>query len=163
MEKASNKRYIHIFFEFGIFAKGFNAAIEIIAGFFLLFISQNRLIKWAVSLTYEELSEDPRDFVANYLLKSAENLSIGGKEFGAFYLLSHGIVKIFLVISLLQKKSWAYPAAMVIFALFIVYQLYRFTYNHSPIMIALSAFDLLVIVATWFEYKNIQRSGAGLS
>jgi uncharacterized membrane protein len=75
---------------------------------------------------YEELIEDPNDFVAIHLLSIAQNFTVGTQHFYAFYLLSHGVVKVFLVIGLLRNKLWAYPVSLVVLGLFIVYQLYRF-------------------------------------
>jgi uncharacterized membrane protein len=42
------------------------------------------------------------------------------------------------VIALLKSKRWAYPAAMIVFGAFILYQVYRFTLTRSPGLIALS-------------------------
>ena len=46
--------------------------------------------------------------------------------FAAIYLLSHGVIKVVLVASLFRELLWAYPAAIVVFTLFIVYQLYPY-------------------------------------
>jgi uncharacterized membrane protein len=40
----------------------------------------------------------------------AQGFSVGTQNFDVFYLLSHGIVKLFLVAALLKNKLWAYPA-----------------------------------------------------
>lgn len=73
------------------------------------------------------------------------------------YLLSHGAVKVVLVIALLMNKLWAYPLMITVLAIFIVYQVYRFSYSHSVSMILLTVFDLVVISLTWIEYQQ-QRS-----
>lgn len=73
------------------------------------------------------------------------------------YLLSHGAVKVVLVIALLMNKLWAYPLMITVLATFIVYQVYRFSYSHSVSMILLTVFDVVVISLTWIEYQQ-QRS-----
>jgi uncharacterized membrane protein len=76
--------------------------------------------------------------------------------FGAIYLLAHGAVKIFLVVALLQKRMWAYPTALVVFGAFAVYELYRYTHTHSPVLLVLMAFELFVIWLIWREYGIVK-------
>jgi len=68
------------------------------------------------------------------------------------FLLSHGIVKVLIVAALLKNKLWAYPAGIVIFAGFGVYQMYRYFHTYSPGLLVLSILDLAVILLTWHEY-----------
>jgi len=84
-------------------------------------------------------------------------LSIGSKNFYAFYLLSHGLIKMFLVIGLLRNKLWSYPASLVVMGLFIIYQLYRFSYTGSFGLIAITALDVVVMVLIWHEYRLMLR------
>jgi uncharacterized membrane protein len=65
-------------------------------------------------------------------------------------------VKVVLVAALLRNKLWAYPVSLVVLGLFIFYQLYRFSYTHSPALIALSVFDVLVIALIWHEYRIVR-------
>jgi uncharacterized membrane protein len=41
--------------------------------------------------------------------------------------------------------------------LFIVYQLYRFSYTHGIGLIALTAFDIFVMCLIWHEYGLVRR------
>jgi uncharacterized membrane protein len=143
--------------------KGLNAALEIVGGVAVLAVSPAFILHIVALLTQDELTEDPRDFVANYLLSAANHMSLGGQLFAAIYLLSHGVIKLGLVWALLKYKLWAYPLSIAVFGAFIVYQLYRFTFTHRPGLIALSAFDLLVISLICFEYRSLKRrSGAAI-
>jgi uncharacterized membrane protein len=103
------------------------------------------------------LIEDPNDFVATHLLSLAQNLTVGTQRFYAFYLLSHGVIKLLLVAGLLGKKLWAYPASLVVLGLFIVYQLYRFSYTHGVGLIVLTVFDVIVMGLIWHEYQMVRR------
>lgn len=161
LDKETKEKDIFYLFESGVILKGIHAIIEIILGFLVLFISQNFIIQTAIKITNEELSEDSKDFIANYLVHASQNFSISSKHFIAFYLLSHGIIKGILVFNLLKKKLWAYPTSIFIFSLFMVYQIIRYTYTHSIWLIVFSIFDLVVIWLIWHEYK-IQKMKANL-
>jgi len=153
-----NERRIHQLFEVGIVLKGAHAAIECLGGLLLAFIHSATIVRLVNALTQEELVEDPHDFVATHLLEFAKTFSAGTQHFYAFYLLSHGIVKLFLVAGLLQNRLWAYPASLVVLGLFIVYQLYRFSYTGGVGLIVLSAFDLVVVGLIWHEYRVVQSA-----
>lgn len=157
MIKARCQNLAHKIFELGIFFKGLNGVLEIIGGILLVLIKPSAINRLAVFLTQNELSTDPKDLLANFLLRSAHSLSIGGQIFGALFLLSHGAIKLFLIIALFKKKLWAYPLAMAVFFLFIVYQLYRYALSHSFSMILLSVLDAIVIVLTYVEYQRLGK------
>lgn len=53
-------------------------------------------------LTQDELVEDRHDVVATSLMHWAQGFSVQSEHFYAFYLLSHGIVKLFLVAGLIR-------------------------------------------------------------
>jgi uncharacterized membrane protein len=89
----------------------------------------------------------------------AQHFSVASKSFYAFYLLSHGVIKLLLVIGLLRNQLWSYPASLIALAAFIIYQLYRFSYTHSVGLIALTLFDFLVIALIWHEWRIQGRPG----
>ena len=157
IKKLLEEKNIHLVFEVSLILKGAFALLEIIAGSIAYFISQQFLLSIVSSITADTLAEDPKDFIANYLLHSAQALSIGAQHFAAFYLLSHGVIKLFIIIGLLRKKLWYYPTAMVIFTLFIIYQLYRFSFTHSMWLLLITLLDILVIWLTWHEYKYLRN------
>ena len=152
-----DEKRIHKIFEISILLKGAHALIECAGGLALYAISTETIKSWVNMLTQDELIEDPKDFIAGHLLNLVQNFSVSSKAFYAFYLLSHGAIKLLLVIGLLRGKLWSYPASLVALVLFIVYQLYRFSYTHSPGLILLTGFDLIVIALIWHEY-GVARS-----
>jgi uncharacterized membrane protein len=105
-----------------------------------------------------ELTEDPHDVVARHLLGAAHPLSGATRSFYAFYLLSHGLIKIVLVAGLLREKLVAYPLSLAALGAFIVYQLYRYSYTHAFGLILLTIFDLFVIVLVWHEWRLLRRN-----
>jgi len=158
-EEAKNKQknYAHEIFLVSIFLKGVDGVLEVTGGLLLFLVSSSQINQLVVLLTQHELSEDAKDVVANYLINTAASLSLGAQLFGAFYLLSHGLVKVVLVGSLWRQKFWAYPTAIIFLFIFIFYQLYRFSYDHSSWLIWLTVFDILIIFLTQNEYKNLKN------
>jgi len=154
-----NEKYVHRLFDISLIFKGLLAVIETIGGFLILFISQQFIINFILSITQGELSEDSKDFISNFLITSAQHLSISSQYFIAFYLLSHGIIKGFLVLNLFKEKLWAYPLAMSIFSLFGIYQIYEFFRTGSLWLLALTVLDIIVIALTLHEYRYMKRTG----
>lgn len=143
-------------FRTSVFLKGLDALLEIVGGIALWIISPSFIARLTALLTQDEIAEDPRDLVANYLRHSAANLSVSSKHFMAIYLLSHGVVKMFAVVALLKNKLWGYPLSIVVFGGFIVYQIYRFTLTGGIGLIALTVFDVVVIWLIWLEYRAVK-------
>lgn len=151
------ERRIHQVFVIGVLLKGAHAAVECVGGLALA-LTNNRAIQDMVArATQSELIEDRRDFVANHLLAWANGFSIETQHFYAWYLLSHGVVKIALVTGLLLRKLWAYPTTIVVLGLFIVYQLYRYTETRGAGLLLLTALDVIVVGLTWHEYRLMRR------
>jgi uncharacterized membrane protein len=152
-----NERRIHQVFEISILLKGAHALIECIGGLALAAVSTTTIVGLVNLLTQDELIEDPNDFVGTHLSSMASNFSVSTQHFYALYLLSHGAIKVFLVIGLLRNKLWAYPASLVALGLFIVYQLYRYSYTHGLGLIVLTVFDVIVMWLIWHEYQLVRR------
>lgn len=143
-------------FIISLIIKGLDAFLEVIGGTALFFAGP--LLALAAALVNGELIEDPRDLVATTVQHYLPYLWAQSPLFGAIYLLSHGIIKIVLVVALLYKKLWAYPLALIVLALFIVYQMYRYVSGHSLFLVALSAFDAFLILLIANEYRQVKRS-----
>ncbi len=151
------EKKIREIFKISVFVKGFHAMLELIGGLLLLFVKTSTITRLVISFTQEELTEDPNDLVANYLFQYAQNLSISSQRFAAFYLLSHGVIKLLLFAGLLRDRLWAYPSSILVLGIFILYQVYRFTFTHSLGLVALSVFDLVVVWLVWHEYNIIKQ------
>jgi uncharacterized membrane protein len=147
---------IHLLFNIGVISKGVDGVLEVLGGVLLCFVTPAQIQSIMRMLTQHELSEDPHDLLAGYLLDVAQHFSTSVQIFAAAYLLWHGIVKVGLVVALLQKRLWAYPGAIGAFVLFLIYQLYRYAHTHSAWLLVLSALDIFVIVITWLEYKRLR-------
>jgi len=152
------ERDIHRAFEISVLLKGAHAVVECLGGLVLALVSADWVTGTINRLTQEELVEDPHDFLATHLVAFASQFSVTTKNFYAFYLLSHGVVKLALVAGLLRGKLWAYPASLVVLGLFIAYQAYRYSHTHSIGLLVLSLFDILVMVLVWHEYRLMRQA-----
>ena len=155
------EKNLHLAFEVSLFLKGAFAVAEIVTGIGVYFVTQKFVFTLFERITREELLEDPRDLIANYLFQSAQHFSVSTRNFTAVYLLSHGVIKLWLISGLLRAKLSYYPIAIAIFGLFIVYQVYRFSATHSLWLLLITAVDFLVIGLTWHEYRYLRRSHGG--
>lgn len=141
-------------FRISVALKGLDGALETIGGLILLFVRPDAIARLARTLTQHELSQDPHDFIARHVLRSATHLSHGTTFFAALYLLTHGAAKVFLVVAVLQHRFWAYPAIIVLLVAFILYQLYRLVFVKPTVGLSLlTIFDAFVVWLTWREYR----------
>jgi len=144
-------------FEIGVSLKGINGVLESVGGFIFLFFSTARIDRFIIWLASSEIAEDPNDLIANWLITSAHQLSVNTKVFIGLYLLTHGLVKVVLVIALLKNKLWSYPASIIFLLIFIVYQIERLISHFSIGFFGLTIFDLFIIFLIWQEYYKLKN------
>lgn len=142
-------------FRISLYLKGLDGLLETLGGILLLLIKPEQINHFARWITEGELSQDKHDFIANHILKTAHDLTGASLIFGALYLLSHGLVKIYLVFEVLRGHLWAYLALITVTGLFVVYQVYRLAVvKFSISLLLLTLFDLLIIYLTQKEYRR---------
>jgi uncharacterized membrane protein len=151
------EKRIHQIFVASVLFKGAHALVEIVGGVLLYLISTETIVGIIDRWSYGELAEDQSDRIARYVLEFGRSFSVEAHNFYAFYLLSHGVVKIVLVWGLIREKLWAYPASFVVFGAFIAYQLYRYSFTHEFALILLTIFDLFVIYLAVHEYRLLRK------
>jgi len=142
-------------FVISLILKGIGSVLEILGG--IVFLFTGTLSGIVAFLVRRELVEDPSDRVANWLTHILPFFSAHAHLFGATYLLIHGVIKVFLVVSLLRNKIWAYPATLAALSIFIIYQLYRLAHGYSLFLIVLTFLDILLAILTWHEYKLVKK------
>jgi uncharacterized membrane protein len=154
----SREATIRRVFRLSLFLKAAHSVLELFGGLALYAVSNDVILRLTRAITSHELLEDPNDIVANFLLRSAETFSIDQKSAASIYLLSHGAVKLFLVIMVLKDHPWAYPVFMLALALLISYQSYQLTLGISVWLAVLTVFDIVVLWLTWHEYRLHRRA-----
>ena len=127
---------------------------EILAG--LLLAASGKLVtdNFIIALAQQEIVDDPNDFIANHIISAANTLQTGANLFAIFYLVFHGVINLALAMALFKNRLWAYPVAIAGFAGFIIYQVYRYLHTHSEMLLALTAFDVLLLIFIALEYRN---------
>jgi uncharacterized membrane protein len=163
LSNAFEEKNLHRIFEIGLILKGVFALLEILAGIAAYFITQHFLVSLVLAVFHEELEGDPHDFVANFLMRSAQNFSVNAQLFTSIYLLGHGAIKAILIAGLLRGRLGYYPAAIIVFVLFVVYQIYRYSINHSIWLLLITLLDIVVIWLTWHEYRYMRQRRPAVS
>ncbi|MDE2091681.1 MAG: DUF2127 domain-containing protein [Gammaproteobacteria bacterium] len=158
MDNTLYTRYLHRLFWVSILVKGLDGVLETIGGILVLLASRADLFNIVIFLTAPELAEDPGDLVANYLRHVILNLSSNTKYFASVYLLFNGVVKVLLMIGILRGKLWSYRMALGFIAIFVGYQLYRFSHTHSLVLLGFMLFDVLTLYLIWREYRLRSRA-----
>src|SRR5471030_2743970 len=95
-----NEHRVHRIFQVSILLKGVHALIECLGGTILALVGTASIVNFVNTITLNELIGDPNDFLATHLLALARDFSVQTQHFYAFYLLSHGLVKVLLVVGL---------------------------------------------------------------
>ncbi|MCT8328973.1 DUF2127 domain-containing protein [Albidovulum sediminis] len=144
-------------FQISLWLKGAHSLLEVLGGLALTFVSHDLILRIVSALTAAELLEDPRDLVANALRQLAEGFTTDAQSFAAWYLFSHGLIKLVLIAAVLAKRIWAYPAFIVAMIGFILYQGYRMSLDLTFILVAITLLDLVVLVLAWHEYGLVRR------
>jgi uncharacterized membrane protein len=145
---------LHQAFIVSLAIKAADATLELMVALLLALVDARVLSNAVVRIVAKELINHPDDRLAAWIARWAESFSIDAKTFAVLYLASHGVIKLALVIGLWRNQAWAYPVSLAAFAAFIVYQVHRFTFTHSPFLIVLTVFDLVVIGLVWHEWRR---------
>jgi uncharacterized membrane protein len=157
LRKAFDEKTLHRVFDISLVLKGIIALLEMLAGIVAYFITQHFLLTLALAVFHEELETDPHDLIANFLIQSAQKFSVSTQLFTSIYLFGHGIIKAVLIAGLLRGKLGYYPAAIVVFVLFVVYQIYIYSFTHSIWLLLITVLDIVVIWLTWREYRYMRE------
>lgn len=147
-------------YELGIFIKGIDGIFELLGGILVLAVPPRAVEHLVQSMTAEELSHDPHDFIATHILHYGNGLAHGPNLFVAAFLLTHGLTKVVIVACLLRNKLWAYPFALVAFSLFIAYQIYQMIVHLTVGMALLTALDAFIVWLIWREWQKAKAKRA---
>ncbi len=147
-------------YEIGLLLKGIDGTIELIGALLLIFVPPHFFESMAHWLTRAELASDPDSFVANHTVHAAHTLAQGHNLFATLFLLTHGAVKVVLVVCLLRNKLWAYPYALIALGLFLAYQLYAMVVKPTLGMGFLTVLDAAIIWLVWREWQKVRAEHA---
>lgn len=160
MKNIFNKKLIDKIFDVGILLKALFGFFEVSAGIVLAISGQLVINNFIIDLAQQEIADDPNDLIAGFLINTANNFYYDTHLFAIIYLIAHGIINMFLAFFLSKNKIWAYPSAIFLFGIFIIYQIYRYFHTYSFSLLVLTLFDIFIVLIIWLEYnrKKITRS-----
>ncbi|HEX3099968.1 MAG TPA: DUF2127 domain-containing protein [Patescibacteria group bacterium] len=130
------QKHWHTLFEASVVIKAINGTWETISGFALLFISNGFINKALAS--HQTITS---------------HISSGTKDFAGLYILSHGLINIFLAYHLYRNRLWAFWVSMGFFSGSILYLIYRATSQPSLLLFTLIIFDTFFVFLTWHEFQ----------
>ena len=151
--------FFHRAYLAAILIKGFDGAVEILAGLIILITGPERLYEWVIRLTAPELTG--RHPAIHAIQRGAERLAEGPHAFVIFYLLVHGLLKLGIVVALLKGGArLVFPIASLILAGFVIYMSWRLTIRWSDWLLGFALFDLLTLALVLNEWRNQRPSAA---
>ena len=149
-----SQRLLDRFFRLAIIIKGLDGLLEVLGGVTLIFLPIVKIQGIVADLALNEIAEDKHAFIAQFILHLDQSINPHVRLFAVLYLIGHGSIKIFLTVALLREHYHLYPVAIGFLLAFIAYQSYRIGVDHSPILLLLTIFD---IVLTWLVYLEWKR------
>jgi uncharacterized membrane protein len=99
---------------------------------------------------------DQDNMVSQYLLAHS-TVNHGSVMFIAGYLFFHGIVNVVLVEGIWFKRTWAFHRAIRIMLFFLAYQTLRLVFVFSYWLLAVTLYDILVIILMYNEYLHSHK------
>lgn len=145
-------------YEIGILIKGIDGILELLGGALVLLLNPHTVTSITNFLTQDALQENPHNIIATHVLKLGNHLAGGHNLFAAAFLLTHGLVKVVLVTCLLLNKLWAYPWALGVLGLFLVYQAYLLVTKPTFGMAFLTVLDIVIIGLIYREWQQVRAS-----
>jgi uncharacterized membrane protein len=149
-------KWLHWLFEASLVIKGAFAAGETLSGLGLLLTPHGLLLNVWAWLTHHQLTQNPNEAMAQWFQHLADVFPVHVQHFYAIYLLAHGGLKFAMVIMLARRILWAYPAAMVILAGFVIYQATEYVTQGSLVLLALACLDAFMIVLVFREWNMLK-------
>jgi uncharacterized membrane protein len=150
-----------LLFRIAMAVKGIDGLIELIGGITLLLVTQTEVQKVIAAVVTRDLLGPPDGSLARHFVAGTAEFASGDRTFAVLYLLLHGVIKVALVIALLRHWLPAYPLAIVVLGLFVVYELYRASQTGSVLLPVLAVVDIAVIALVVREYRALRREQSG--
>lgn len=145
-------------FRIAMLVKGIDGALELIGGVLLLVVSQAAVQRVITDVVTHDLLGPPDGSLTRHFVAGTAEFASGDRTFAVLYLLLHGAIKVALVVALVRHWLPAYPVAIVVLGLFVVYEIYRATQTGSVLLPLLAVVDIAVIVLVIREYRALRRA-----
>ncbi|WP_028936919.1 DUF2127 domain-containing protein [Pseudonocardia spinosispora] len=143
-------------FKVALVIKGIDGAAELIGAALLACASGDLVQRVIAHVVSHDLLGPPDGSLSRHFVLGTAEFASGHRTFAIVYLALHGVLKLALVAALLRKWLPAYPAAIVVLGLFVIYEVYRAAHTHSILLPFLAALDLAIIVLVIREYRLLR-------
>lgn len=133
--------------------KGLDGGVELFGAVALAVAGPRALGGLARRVVDHHLLGGPQGAVAERFAAGEAALAGSGHTFAVVYLALHGLVKLGLVVALLRRVRPAYPVAVAVLGVFVLYEGHRAAVRGSPLLWASAALDVVLIVLVVREYR----------
>lgn len=154
MPSASPKRFrlLHDAYLGALLIKGFDGAVETLAGLVIALTGVARIYEWVIKLTAPELTGHHPALHA--IRAGAARLANGPHHFVMIYLLVHGLLKLGVAVALLKGHArWIFPVTSLVLAGFIAYMSWRLSLRWSDWLLGAALFDLVTLGLVLNEWR----------
>lgn len=151
------KRTLSWLFRASMWWRIFYGALRVALGVTLLKMIGARFSDIIYLLMSHEFTGKAGDAVLEQLYKLFETHQFTVTYFIAGYFLFWGSIEIVLSYCLLRHRLWAFPIALALIALFIIYSMFRYTYTHSLTLLGIIIIDIVIMYIIHREYRVLQR------
>jgi len=158
LQQIRNAKWFDRLYMVTVVVKGVDGLVELLAGLVLL-VAPTKLHK-LLSLITGEARESSHQFMhqlAQYIAHVDTDVTHGGLTVVILFLVIHGVVKLSLVYALLRRILWAYPYALGVLVVFLLYQLYVCVMQPSASMILFALLDAIIVWVVWGEWRKLLR------
>ncbi|MEU7815343.1 DUF2127 domain-containing protein [Pseudonocardia sp. NPDC049154] len=144
-------------FRLALLVKGIDGAVELIGALVLVAVSGAAVHHLVAEVLAHDLLGPPDGTLARHFVAGTTEFVSGDRTFAVLYLALHGVVKLALVVALLRKWLPAYPVAIAVLLLFVVYEVIRAVHTGSLVLPFLAALDLAITILVIREYRMLRR------
>ncbi len=152
--ESKTERFFYRFFRLSLWIKLLVGIGEFLSAAVLFFTPSGWWTLAAQKIASSEIFQDTDIITNQQVLHEGNVLSHQTQWFATAYLLVHALTKIVLVWAVLKNKLWAYPWMLGILIVFTAYQIFDIATGGSPVMVALTIFDVFIIFLTLHEWKR---------
>lgn len=141
----------------GLTLKFANGVAELLLAVIFYFSNSTNINKIIKNILAPELLEDPKDLLLNFILRFFVNLSLSTKTIIIIYLILHGLIKIFIVLSLWKKKLRAYPTSIFLISSLIMIEILSVIYYKSVYQLIFIIVDIMILTFLSIEYRDVLK------
>lgn len=154
-------RTLSTLFHISMWWRIFYGLIRIVLGLVLVKLINVPFSDIFYQIMHYEITDEPTNLFVALISKILLEHQFTVTGFIAVYLMFWGILDVVLSLCLLRHKWWAFPVSLVLIALFIFYEIYRFMHTHSLMLLAVICIDIFIYWLIRREHLELQRRYPG--